>query len=106
MVEMGWCPSGRLFEAAACGAPIISDRWPGFDEFFMPGRDVVVAETSEDTLAALALTDIELRRIGESGRERVLADHTCERRAEQLERLLFSASPSRIEEQALGMAEA
>jgi spore maturation protein CgeB len=43
MAEMGWCPSGRLFEAAACGCAILSDQWEGLDAFFAPGREILVA---------------------------------------------------------------
>src|SRR3954468_14896805 len=38
MAEMGYCPSGRLFEAAACGTPILSDTWEGIENFFEPDR--------------------------------------------------------------------
>ncbi|EIM24966.1 CgeB family protein [Microvirga lotononidis] len=88
MAEMGWCPSGRLFEAAACGAPILSDRWEGFDSFFEPGKDILIAESTADAVAALDLTDAELARIAKAGRERVLAEHTSDHRAKQLEILL------------------
>ncbi len=43
MAAMGWCPSGRLFEAAACGTAILSDHWEGLDAFFEPGREILVA---------------------------------------------------------------
>ncbi len=92
MAEMGWCPSGRLFEAAACGTPILSDNWEGLDSFFEPGQEILIAETGEDTVAALDLTDAELKRIARAGRERVLAGHTSEHRARELEILLESAS--------------
>ena len=45
MVAAGWSPSVRLFEAAACGVPVISDAWPGLNEFFRPGSRILVAET-------------------------------------------------------------
>ena len=85
MAEMGWCPSGRLFEAAACGAPILSDWWEGLDAFFEPGRDILVGRTSEDAVAALDLADAELKRIAASARERVLAEHTSAKRARDFE---------------------
>jgi spore maturation protein CgeB len=88
MALMGWCPSGRLFEAAACGAAILTDRWEGLDAFFTPGAEILVAETSEAALAAVDRSDAELRRIGAAARERVLAMHTSERRAAELETLL------------------
>ncbi|MBM1171727.1 CgeB family protein [Microvirga arabica] len=92
MADMGWCPSGRLFEAAACGAPILSDTWEGLDSFLTPDREILIATASEDTVSALDLTDAELKRIAGAGRERVLAEHTSEHRARELEFLLESAS--------------
>ncbi len=91
MAEMGWCPSGRLFEAAACGAPILSDWWEGLDAFFAPGCDILVGCTSEDAVAALDLTDAELKRIAANARERVLAEHTSARRARDFEAAIASA---------------
>ena len=85
MAEMGWCPSGRLFEAAACGAAILTDDWDGLDAFFEPGQELMVASRADDTLAALGLSDAELRRVAEAGRARVLAEHTSDRRARDFE---------------------
>jgi spore maturation protein CgeB len=84
MARMGWCPSGRLFEAAACGTPVLSDKWDGLDTFFTPGTDILVAESEADALAALDLSDAELACIGRAGRERTLTEHTAERRADAL----------------------
>jgi spore maturation protein CgeB len=84
MAAMGWCPSGRLFEAAACGVPLLSDDWAGLSEFFVPGEEIVIAASAADAIAALDLTDAELARIATRARERVLAEHTSQRRAEQL----------------------
>ncbi|HKU42331.1 MAG TPA: glycosyltransferase, partial [Polyangiales bacterium] len=72
MAQMGWCPSGRLFEAAACGAAILSDEWSGLDEFYEPGTEILLARNAEDTLAALDLDDATLRQIGRAARERTL----------------------------------
>jgi spore maturation protein CgeB len=91
MAEMGWCPSGRLFEAAACGAPILSDWWEGLDAFFEPGRDILVGRTSEDAVAALDLADAELKRIAANARERVLAEHTSAQRALDFEAAIETA---------------
>ncbi|HZH09066.1 MAG TPA: glycosyltransferase [Microvirga sp.] len=96
MAEMGWCPSGRLFEAAACGTPILSDAWEGLESFFEPGREILIARTTEDAIAALDLSDAELKRIAHAGRERVLAEHTSEHRARELETLLASATSARF----------
>lgn len=93
MAQMGWCPSGRLFEAAACGVPIVSDNWAGLGAFFEPGREILVAQSMEDAVAALDLSEAELHRIGEAARARVLRDHTSERRAENLEALLHAPRP-------------
>ncbi|MBV8889182.1 MAG: glycosyltransferase [Alphaproteobacteria bacterium] len=91
MAASGWCPSGRLFEAAACAVPVVSDWWPGLDEFFVPGQEILVAHTTADVLAALDRDDAELARIGAAARERALSEHTAERRAAELASLLFGA---------------
>ena len=90
MAEMGYCPSGRLFEAAACGAPVLSDWWVGLDKFFQPGQELLVARDTEDAVAAITLTDEELGRIGRNARQRALDEHTAEHRAQEVEELLFS----------------
>lgn len=82
MAAMGWCPSGRLFEAAACGAPLLSDAWQGLDSFFTPGREILTAEDTADTLAALSRSD--LVAIGRRARERTLDEHTSHHRAREL----------------------
>jgi spore maturation protein CgeB len=79
MAEMGYCPSGRLFEAAACGVPIVSDEWDGLDYFFEPGREILVARTTAHVMDALAMSNEALARIARAGRERVLAMHTSDR---------------------------
>jgi spore maturation protein CgeB len=84
MARMGWCPSGRLFEAAACGTAILSDAWDGLAAFFVPGEEILVASDTEDALAALDLSDVEIARIARRGRERALAEHSAARRAAQM----------------------
>lgn len=91
MASMGWCPSGRLFEAAACGTPIVSDTWPGLEKFFEPDREILLARDSDDVLAALDRSDAELVRIGQAARERTLAEHTSACRADELLALLSCA---------------
>lgn len=88
MAEMGYCPSGRLFEAAACGVPVLSDAWAGLEDFFTPGEEILVARDTEDVLAALRRPAAELAEIGRAARERTLAEHTAARRARTLEQLL------------------
>jgi spore maturation protein CgeB len=95
MASMGHCPSGRLFEAAACGAPIVTDAWTGLEEFFEPGREILVARTTDDVLEALSLSKDELAAVARRARERVLAEHTAVRRARELVTLVTrSAAPS------------
>jgi spore maturation protein CgeB len=84
MTRVGWSPSVRLFEAAACGVPVVSDAWPGVDRFFVPGEEILIADTTEDVVRHLQHPDP--RAIGRSARARVLAEHTAAHRAQQLER--------------------
>jgi spore maturation protein CgeB len=86
MAAMGWCPSGRLFEATACGCPILSDGWEGLDAFFEPGREILIADTTAQALAALR--DADLGAIGRRARERTLDEHTSLHRARELVGLL------------------
>lgn len=83
MVAAGWSPSVRLFEAGACAAPIISDRWPGIECLFEPHREIILADTTADVIAAL---DEDAAAIGARARRNVLLHHSSQRRAEQLER--------------------
>jgi spore maturation protein CgeB len=86
MIRAGYSPSVRLFEAAACATPIVSDEWPGLSDFFKPGEEILTARTTEDVLAILRdLPESERRAIGERARERVLAAHTAAHRAAELE---------------------
>jgi spore maturation protein CgeB len=93
MARMGWCPSGRLFEAAACGVPILSDSWLGLEEFFNAGSEILVAEAREDAIAALDLPQSELARIARAAQERTAAEHTADHRVRELERLLSERAP-------------
>ena len=97
MATMGWCPSGRLFEAAACGVPILSDSWAGLDQFFHPGAEIFVAENSDEAVEAIALDDATLRAVASAARERTLAEHTAERRAAELESMLASVVAETVE---------
>jgi len=81
MVRAGWSPSVRLFEAAACGVPVVTDRWPGLEDFFEPEREILV----EGTASRLAGDPDELHAVGMRARARVLAQHTAAHRAETLE---------------------
>jgi spore maturation protein CgeB len=86
MREAGWSPSVRLFEAAACGVPVISDRWDGLDQIFTPDEEILIAESPQEVLDFLDQVGEDARReIAAAARRRVLAEHTAERRCEQLE---------------------
>jgi spore maturation protein CgeB len=87
MLVAGWSPSVRLFEAAACGVPIISDPWNGLDELFEPDHEILIAREADDVLRYLRdLGDGERRAIGARARARVCREHTAAHRAADLER--------------------
>jgi spore maturation protein CgeB len=92
MADMGYCPSGRLFEAAACGVPLLTDSWDGLDSFFTPDEEVLITRSADDTLAALDRSSEELERIARAARERTLTEHTADRRALELEAALESVT--------------
>ena len=92
MAGMGYCPSGRLFEAAACGAPILSDAWEGLEVFFEPGSEILVAHDTDGAIGALQAADAELARIASRARQRTLEEHTADRRAAELEGILEDAA--------------
>jgi spore maturation protein CgeB len=84
MAANGWCPSGRFFEAAACGTPLITDAWEGLDSFFDLGSEIGVVTSAEDVEAALSTTDDELQAMAARARQRTLDEHTGNARARQL----------------------
>ena len=98
MVSAGYSPSVRLFEAAACGSAIISDRWPGLELFFEPGRQVLLPDSAQDVITYLEeMTEEDARSIGRAAQERVLSEHTAEHRAKQFEDYVDSVlSPAAI----------
>ena len=96
MARAGYSPSVRLFEAAACATPIVSDRWAGLDEVFTSGEEILVADGPGDVARALALGDEELQAIGARARERVLRSHTAEHRAAELEAHVHEAREAKV----------
>ena len=92
MIAAGWSPSVRLFEAGACGTPIISDKWEGIEALFMPGHEILLADTTEDVIAAIAR---DADALGAAARGRVLARHTAAHRAAELETYLNAVAPRR-----------
>jgi spore maturation protein CgeB len=98
MARRGYCPSGRFFEAAACGTAILSDWFEGLESFFRPGEEILIVGKAEDVISALKSPDNELSRIAHRARERVFFEHTGDARAEQLLRYLEEARrPARTE---------
>jgi spore maturation protein CgeB len=95
MASMGYCPSGRLFEAAACGCPILSDAWQGIEAFYEPGREILIARSTDDALAAMEADEAELRRIAAAARERTRHEHTADHRAVELEQALTATPDGR-----------
>lgn len=86
MVQAGYSPSVRLFEAAGCGTTIVSDSWPGLGTFFEPGKEILVPDTWEDVTRYVDDADeSEIREIGRAAQERVMSEHTSDRRAQEFE---------------------
>jgi spore maturation protein CgeB len=84
MAEFGFSPPTRVFEAAGAGVCMLCDEWPGIDDCFTPGSEMLVVRNAEDVARALHTHDhAERRRIGEAFRERALREHTYQRRAAQ-----------------------
>jgi spore maturation protein CgeB len=89
MARNGYSPSTRLFEAAACGTPIISDPWPGLEEFFQPGSEILIATNYRAVVEILCeLPENDRKQVGERARKRVLHNHTAEHRIIKLENLI------------------
>jgi spore maturation protein CgeB len=94
MISAGYSPSVRLFEAAACGTPIISDIWSGIESFFEPGGEIILAQHADDVLAILDDPgELARDRRSVAARQRVLAHHTSAHRAAELERYLSELRP-------------
>jgi spore maturation protein CgeB len=91
MARMGHCPSGRLFEAAACGVPILSDSWPGMEEFFAPGREIFVARSTSEAVEIICSSPDERAGVARAARERTLAEHTAAARVQRLVSLCEAA---------------
>jgi spore maturation protein CgeB len=86
MIRAGYSPSVRLFEAAACATPIISDHWDGLDSFFTFDQEILISHSAQETLHYLReMPEDERRALGERARQRVLAQHTAAHRAQELE---------------------
>jgi spore maturation protein CgeB len=96
MASYGFSPPTRVFEAAGCACCLIVDKWPGIEQFFQPGKEVLVAGTAEEIVAYLrSISRRDARAIGDASRSRVLHEHTYAQRAEVLERVLEEALNAR-----------
>ncbi|ASY58044.1 glycosyltransferase [Sinorhizobium sp. CCBAU 05631] len=94
MVAAGWSPSVRLFEAAACRTPLISDWWRGLDSFFPPGQAAIVATSSDDVVAALtSLDDRQCRAVADRAYQRVASAHSAAVRARTFVEAIESVAP-------------
>jgi spore maturation protein CgeB len=100
MAEAGWCPSGRLFEAAACGTAVLSDSWPGLADFYTPGQEILIARDTADARAAIECDEAELRRIAARARQRTLDEHSGDRRARELEAALETIATAPLQTEA------
>lgn len=93
MVAAGYSPSVRLFEASACGAAILSDPWPGLEEFLTPGSEILLPADTKEVVDILRHTsDADRLALGQRARERILAEHTAAHRAEQFEQVVSACS--------------
>ncbi len=93
MVNAGYAPSVRLFEAAACGVPIISDYWEGLSRFFIFGEEILISSSSENTYKYLTeIPEHKRLEIGERGRKRVLSEHSAAHRVQELETYALEAA--------------
>ncbi len=90
MIAAGCSPSVRLFEAAACGVPVISDYWPGLENFFEPGEEILISRSAQQTIDYLRNLPEERRRtISRNARRRFIEAHTPDRRAAEFEQALL-----------------
>jgi spore maturation protein CgeB len=96
MVSAGWSPSVRLFEAGACATPVVSDRWDGLSALFAPDSEIVIADTADRVMEILAWPERRRLSVAEAARSRVDAEHSADRRAQELEGHLVEAMASRL----------
>jgi len=100
MVAAGYSPSVRLFEASACGAAILSDAWPGLEEFLTPGEEILLPRDVDEVTAILRdMPEEERVRMGMRARQRILDQHTSVHRAIQFEEIVEQSAPGRVQTQ-------
>jgi spore maturation protein CgeB len=104
MIAAGWSPSVRLFEAAACATPVISDMWQGIDELFEPDREILLVSGTDEVVRRLA-SDCDPSGIGQAAQARVLSAHTSPHRAAELERSIEEAARQPANHELIAAAE-
>jgi spore maturation protein CgeB len=104
MAETGYCPSGRLFEAAACGTCVLSDWWEGLDRFFEPRDEILIATSESEAIDAISTDASALTAIGSKARTRVLDCHTADIRARRLIDLIEMPSAESTESHQYSLA--
>jgi spore maturation protein CgeB len=93
MAQVGFSPPTRIFEAAGAGACLITDHWPGTEEFFTAGEEILLASSAEEVVEWLRAFDRQQAAgIGAAMRRRALRQHTYEHRARQVDEILRGAS--------------
>lgn len=92
MIRAGYSPSVRLFEAASCGTPILTDLWEGLESVLVPGSEILPADNADDVLDVLdGRSEPERLRVAAAARARVLTEHSAAHRAGELEAHLLEA---------------
>jgi spore maturation protein CgeB len=95
MIRSGYSPSVRLFEAGACGIPILTDQWPGLQTFYEPFSEILPVRSGADLASYLGMPDEQRRQVGARARQRTLRFHTAAVRAREFEAYV-DASVERI----------
>ncbi len=100
MADYGYSPATRVFEAAGAGACIITDFWEGIESFFNPGSEIWVAHDGDDVVSLLKLLDGEVaEKTGHAALKKVLAKHTYEIRAQQIDQILAQTKKFAVNQQ-------
>ena len=102
MAQSGFSPPTRVFEVAGAGTCLLCDEWPGIDDCFEPGTEILVVRHAQDVVDALGAYDDAARgRIGDAFHTRALRDHTYAQRALQADRAFRHCLAVRQESAAL-----
>lgn len=91
MIRAGYSPSVRLFEAAACGVPILTDCWTGLETFFEPGLEILPVLSTDDVTSYMQMPYEQRIEIGARARRRTLRSHTAAVRAQEFEAVIYAA---------------